>query len=36
LPKEKKKKKSKVYIGELIYIFIQKIVGRAIYLRSEA
>jgi hypothetical protein len=24
------------YIGELIYIFIQKLVGRAIYLRSEA
>ena len=27
--------KSKVYIGELIYIFMQKLVGRAIYLRSE-
>jgi hypothetical protein len=28
--------KSKVYIGELIYIFIEKLVGRTIYLRSEA
>ena len=28
--------KYKVYIGELIYIFIQKLAGRAIYLRSEA
>ena len=28
--------KSKLYIGELIYNFIQKLVGRAIYLRSEA
>ena len=24
------------YIGELIYIFIEKLVGRTIYLRSEA
>ena len=28
--------KSKVYIGELICIFIEKLVGRTIYLRSEA